>query len=300
MLSTTQASTFSASFEAEDGNASNSVVSINSSSASGNKAIKFLSNTVVSEGCSYGGNPAPCIGGSNTPAQGWGAPIFVDEFSGATLDTTKWAPCWFPGAFPSSDICGEMNDSRTLRSNVRVENGNVILRQSSVIENSSEDHGSLIMTLPSEVNGPGFVMTDGHYAEARVFFPGNGSNCYNWPAWWINGGQSGFGDGEIDVAEIGGSGSMKSNYHFDRGNGHETDNNTIPGYWCDNFHIYGVDRQNGQNIVYFDGVEVTRYPTFDNSAPQYLIFNVGYKTGKTPMSGSASDVKVDYVRVWKK
>ena len=301
VLATSRAATNYVAIEAENLNISSPAKAINDSSASGDKAILFgLSSTNTGDGCEINGTPAPCIGNNNQGASGWGNTVFSDEFSGTTLDTSKWAPCWFPGAFPGSDVCGEMNDSKTLKSNVRVENGNVILRQSTVIENSTNDYGALIMTLPSEVDGPGFTMTDGYFAEARVYFPGNGSRCYNWPAWWINGGQSGYGDGEIDVAEILGSGYMHSNYHFDRGNGHETDNNEINGYWCGEYHVYGVDRQNGQNIVYFDGAEVVRYPTYDNGAPQYLVFNVGYKTGKTPKAGSESDVKVDYVRVWKK
>jgi hypothetical protein len=278
-----------------------------SATASGSVEVK---NTVTTpteppppttSGCVSGSVAAPCIGGPTSGASGWGTPVFVDEFNATALDTNKWAPCWFPGSFKGSDTCGEMNDSVTRKSNVRMEGGAVVLRQSSTQENSASDVGSLINTHPTQVgSGKGFQMGDGHFAEARVHFPGNGTNCYNWPAWWINGPESGFSDGEIDVAEIGGSGVMGTNYHFDRGNGREITQNKISGYWCGGYHVYGVDRRDGQNIIYFDGKQVASYPTYDNGAPQYLIFNVGYKSGKTPATGAASDVRVDYVRVWKK
>ncbi len=252
-------------------------------------------------GCTSGGSVAPCIGGASTGATGWGSTVFQDEFNASVLDTNKWAPCWFPASFNGSDTCGEMNDSLTRKSNVRMENGSVVLRQSSTTENSTSDVGALINTQPSQVgSGKGFQMGAGHYAEARIYFPGNGSNCYNWPAWWINGPAAGFSDGEIDIAEIGGTGRMTSNYHFDRGSGREITQFTVSGYWCGGYHTYGVERRVGQNVIYFDGIQVTSYPTYDNGALQYLIFNVGYKTGKTAASGAASDVRVDYVRVWKK
>lgn len=291
--------------EPETGTVSGSAAVINDPAASGGKAIGFATPAApTGSGCYVGGVPAPCTGGPATGASGWGAPVFADEFNGTALDTAKWSPCWFPASFPGSDICGEMNDSKTSKANVRMENGAVVLRQSTTTENSASDVGALINTQPLQVGGSasstkGFQMGLG-YAEARVYFPGNGTNCYNWPAWWINGPISGMSDGEIDVAEIGGTGTMGSNYHFDRGNGHEMTQNRIAGYWCDGYHIYGVDRQAGRNVIYYDGRQVASYASYDNAAPQYLIFNVGYKTGKTPMSGPASDVRVDYVRVWQK
>jgi beta-glucanase (GH16 family) len=288
--------------EPENGTIAAPAVSVTNSTASGGKAVRFTTApTPPTSGCAVSGVAAPCIGSATTGATGWGTPVFFDEFNGTSLDPLKWSPCWFPGSYSGQDVCGEMNDSRTAKYNVRMENGSVVLRQSSTIENSAQDIGALINTQPSQVGGStrGFQMGLG-YAEARVHFPGNGTNCYNWPAWWINGPQDGFSDGEIDVAEVGGTGYMGSNYHFDRGNGREITQNRPGGYWCDTYHIYGVDRQAGRNVIYWDGRQVASYTTYDNGAPEYLIFNVGYKSGKTPMSGAASDVRVDYVRVWKK
>lgn len=304
-------SILSISLEAETGSPSRAALVIGDSSASDGKAIKFSANTAQPNGgCQFGGLPAPCIGSVTTGANNWGPLVFYDEFNSAQLDLNKWTECFFPLAFAwgeTPEICGVMNDSTTLKANVFMQNGSVVLRQSSVIENSDKDNGALINTDPYQINGKlprttdkGFMMGVNQYAEARVYIPGNGTNCYNWPAWWINGPESGYADGEIDIAEMGGTGRMTSNYHIDRGNGREVTQFTVPGYWCNDYHIYAVDRQVGLNIIYFDGKEVTRYPTYDNGAPMALMFNVGYKTGKTPMAGPASDVKIDYVRVWKK
>jgi hypothetical protein len=54
--------------------------------------------------------------------------------------------------------------------------------------------------------------------------------------------------------------------------------------------------ETGKNAIYFDGKLVRTYNTDDGGAPHYLIFNQG-GSGAT---GPASQVKVDWVRVWKK
>ena len=307
-LNGSQAATPFVSTEAENGTITAPATSVTDTLASGGRATRFTTGTTppppppppAGAGCYINSVAAPCTGGGTVGGSGWGTAIFTDEFTGTALDANKWVPCFFPASYPGSNNCGGMNDSITSKLNVRMENGAVVLRQSSVIENSASDVGALINTQPGQVgSGKGFQMGLG-YAEARVWFPGNGSRCYNWPAWWINGGAAGFSDGEIDVAEIGGTGTMGSNYHIDRGAGREIIQNPIAGYWCDGYHIYGVDRQAGRNVIFYDGKQVASYTTYDNGAPQYLIFNVGYKTGKTPMAGAASDVRVDYVRVWKK
>lgn len=259
--------------------------------ASGGKTVRFATSSTVEGGCSNGGTAAPCIGGSATAASGWGSPVFTDEFSGSTLNTSKWAPCWYPESF-TGDRCGMMNDSTTDKRNVTVSNGAAVLTQ------AARDSGALINSDPDAGAGTGFLMNFVGYAEARVYFPGSGSTIYNFPAWWINGPDDGYEDGEIDVAE--GLGTMTTNYHYDRGSGHIANNsNTVPGAWSNSWHTYGVHRKATENIVYFDGVEIRRYPTYDSLAPQSLIFNVGTKESRTMVYGAASQVKIDYVRVWR-
>lgn len=252
----------------------------------------------------------PPTGGS--PQGGYTTLDFSDDFDGTTLDSAKWGRCWFPFSY-SGDVCGRMNGSETLKSNVRVAGGSVFLKQSTATSDNNDD-GALISTDPEQAgtsygqNGVGYLTPARFYAEARVKFPGNGTACYNWPAWWINGmegsgtaagGNSGYKDGEIDVAEILGQGTMTSNYHSEDSSGAHVANNSgrILGSWCDGqYHVYGVDQRAGENRVYFDGQLVRTYSTRDGGAPKALIFNTGY-TDELPQAGA--ELAVDYVKVWR-
>jgi hypothetical protein len=237
-------------------------------------AFDVAGNSATSTGLDVTG--AACsTGGINPPAvPGTWTLNFSDEFNGSSLDATKWCSSWFNG--------GSMNNVSTSPSNVSVAGGSLVLNQ------SSSSTGSLVNSNPSDC-GHGYTMTTGFYAEASVYFPGNGTSMNNWPAWWTNG-QSWPANGEIDIAE--GLGSMSSNYHSPSG----ANNFMVSGTWTNAYHTYAVDREAGVNKIYFDGQLVRTYNTDDGGAPEYLIFNQG-GSGST---GAASQVKVDWVRVWKK
>ena len=100
---------------------------------------------------------------------------FDDEFDGTRLDTTKWAPCWFPGSYAAtSDSCASSNRVTTYKSLVSVANGEVTLTL------ISSSQGALIATNPRGGASPGFQFQYGA-VEARVWFPGNGSACLGPP-----------------------------------------------------------------------------------------------------------------------
>jgi hypothetical protein len=201
---------------------------------------------------------------------------FRDEFSGTSLDRSKWSPWWFKEG-------AKQNGVATNAANVAVAGGQLVLTL------ASSSSGASVTTNPNGGATTGYDFKYG-YTEARVLFPGSGSTVYNWPAWWADG-QSWPADGENDIAE--GLGTMTSNYHSSSGSHNQ---GTIPGTWSGGFHTYGLNRQPGHADVYFDGVKVKSYPTDDSGRSQYLILNVG--NGNTHVYGAASQVKVDYVRAW--
>jgi hypothetical protein len=201
--------------------------------------------------------------------------VFEDNFDGTSLDTTKWDPNWYKEG-------ASQNNVSTYASNVSVSGGNLILTL------ASSSSGASVNTQGNN----GFQVKVGMYSEARVYFPGNGSSLYNWPAWWISG-LNWPSAGEHDIAEVLG-GSMTANYHSPSG-GPRT--YTSSKYMGDAFHIYGILRNTASADLYWDGVKVATYNTSDNGAGEQLIFNLGYSSSY-PKYGTDGQVKVDYVRVW--
>lgn len=216
-------------------------------------------------------NTAPCAA-AGTPVAGSSWTLdFSDEFNDTVVDPAKW----------NLMEGGTMNKVTTHASNV------------------SESGGSLNLTLASSSSGAevcscnsnNYMVPVGAYAEARVYFPGSGTSIYNWPAWWISG-PNWPAAGEHDIAE--GLGTLTVNYHSPSGSHNQ---GTIPGTWSNAYHTYGVHRQSTRADVYWDGAIVKSYSTDDNGVGEHLIFNVG--AGNTAVYGAGSQIKVDWVRVWK-
>ena len=234
----------------------------------------FLDNVTV-----VGGNgtpPPPTMQPTGVPGN-WTIK-FDDEFNGNALDQSRWSNCWF------SPRCGTQNKVSTSPSNVSVANGNLILTL------ASSSSGASVSTNPKGGATVGYQFATG-VVEARIYFPGSGTTCYNWPAFWTTG-QSWPTNGENDIAEVLG-GQMTVNYHSSSGTHNQ---GVVPGTWCGAYHIYTLNRQATKSDVYYDGQLVKSYATNDNSAPQYVVINVG--ANPPAAYGAASQVNVDYVRVW--
>ena len=224
-------------------------------------------------GSSIQGNPMP-VG-----APGNWTLAFDDEFNATSVDTSKWAI--------GDDA--HVNSVTDVPSNVWESDGDLDLQL------SDSSTGAVVCSggsnTPCGGSTPdGYALPVGGYAEARVWFPGSGSDIYNWPAWWASGADWPAA-GEVDIAE--GLGDLTVNYHSPSGAHNQ---GAIPGTWSAGWHIYGVLRNASSDDVYWDGKLVKSFPTDDNGQPEALILDVGNSGGG--VYGAASVVKVDYVRVW--
>ena len=201
---------------------------------------------------------------------------FGDDFDGTALDTSRWV------ALEGYNTNGVTTHAR----NVSVSEGNLVL----TLESSSS--GAEVDSAPYDGAGEnGYLLPVGSFTEARINFPGNGSTIYNWPAWWASGPRWPAA-GEHDIAE--GLGSLTVNYHSPSG---AQNQGTVSGTWSNAFHTYGLHRKADSADVYWDGKLVKSYRTDDNGAPEALLLNVG--RGRNAVYGTASQVKVDYVRAWR-
>jgi hypothetical protein len=213
---------------------------------------------------------------------------FADEFTGTSLDTTKWEPTWFGG--------GSMNNVSTSASNVTVANGEAQLRL------SSSTSGSLIHTGGGRGGIAGrYGQEVGDVVEARIWFPGNGTDLFNWPAFWTNDTYDGVSGqpvcGEYDIAEVLSSHDMTVNYHSPSGDHNQ---GSVSGYWGDAWHVFTLHRKASSADVYYDGTLVKSFSTDDNDCAIDVIFNVGRQSsttsGVSPVTGSAGAMRIDWVR----
>lgn len=231
-------------------------------------------------------HPPSSVEQPSGPAGAW-AKIFEDTFSGSSLDLTRW-----------SNMDGAtMNNTTTLASNIAVTGGELILTL------SDATHGACISSAPADGAGAnGFLLGTNMVAEARVYFPGNGTNLYNWPAWWTSG-PDWPTNGENDIAEVLGEpgGELTVNYHYGTADSPQTANQrpNPTGYWGGAYHVYTLHRKTTTADVYWDGRLYHSYPTSDAGGGQSLLLNVGSGSGPT-QTGSAGALRVDYVRAWQR
>ena len=193
---------------------------------------------------------------------------FDDEFNGTSLNTTTW----------------NNHNGWTNQNNVTDYASNIV-----------EGGGNVTLTLASSSSGATIgsnqnVLAVGDFAEARVYFAGNGTSIYNWPAWWASG-PNWPSAGENDIAE--GLGTLTVNYHSPSG---ALNTGTVAGTWSNAFHTYGIYRAATYCNVYYDGTLVRHYTTSDNGGAEELLFTMG--AANTLQFGTAGQMKVDYVRVW--
>jgi hypothetical protein len=204
---------------------------------------------------------------------------FNEDFNGTTFKTSRWTTSWFDGV--------KMNNASTPSSNSTVSDGAAHL----VLSNSST--GALIHTDGDSISGRWGLPVNG-VVEARVWLSGNGSQLYNWSAFWGNSTINWPEADENDIAETFG-GIATGSYHSSLVEARTwTASSYLGGAW----HTYTLWRQFGSCRIYLDGVEVAHYLTSISADPEDIILNVGTGRGNPTQTGAAGEMRVDWVRGW--
>jgi beta-glucanase (GH16 family) len=230
------------------------------------------------------GQPAGAPGPPGNPST-WHV-VFDDEFTGTTLDTSKWSTGWF-----GSGVTAPVNPEELQcydPGQVVVTGGELDLNLAA----ASESCGGVTRPYIS-----GLVNTDGKfsytygYVEARVFLPGTGA-ITDWPAVWADG-QSWPADGELDVLEgLGGLGC----WHFHDLAG--APGGCLPGPFTGGWHTFGADWEPGSVTYYYDGLPVGSVTSGVTASPMFLILDLAVDNSYGGAIQAPATMHVDYVRVW--
>lgn len=257
----------------------------------GQKDRRSTNGTVPSATATRGGTPKTVatpprrIVGNGPPAVGepW-ALTFDGDFSGSTLDSSKWSSCYPWGCFNEGNPETEWYQAQ----NVSVDNGVAVI--------TSDIHSAHGRPYSSDL-----IQTNGHftfrygYAEIRVHLPsGKGS----WPAFWMLSANYQFPP-EIDVFEGWGShpDRVMNGVHY----GKNVEANVmvnVPNL-SSGYHTFGVDWEPHSLTWYIDGVE-TYSVNVSIGSTMYLLANVAQlgTPATNGESGYPSAMSIEYVRVW--
>lgn len=222
--------------------------------------------------------------------------IWNDEFSGTSIDPTKWSTLRGGTVWPYGDPYNPpIEDAFYKRANSTVRDGNAVLTLKKEASNGYPYSSGAIHS------GNNFSFKYG-YVESRVKVP-KCSGC--WPAFWmLDAPVDDHWPPEIDIFEFFDSINDPHphfNYHY-ADNGHkqlgikQIGSPTVD--YTEGFHTYGLMWTPSKVQVYLNGVPGPSFtdPRFITQARNYVIFNFALQKGKTPPTNQ--ELLVDYVRVW--
>ncbi len=226
--------------------------------------------------------------------------IFSDEFSGTSLDSSKWIPC-----YPYWDGQGCNHGDAELQwyqpQNITFSGG--IMNLIGKKESKQASNGKTYEYTAGMVSSAGKFTETYYYMEMRAKSPkGKGY----WPAFWTLPADETWPP-EIDVMEILGHepNVAHTTYHWiDGGHQEKGQANTGADLSAD-YHVYAADWRADAIIWYIDGKEVYRYTDVSKitNKPMYMLVNLAIG-GQWPGNPDTSttfpqNFDIDYVRAWK-
>ncbi len=232
-------------------------------------------------------------GGASTFAIPSSPPIllFSDEFTGTSLDLSKWRPNWVGKT--DAAISKPVNTT---------EQGCYDPQQ--VSESGGYLHLDAVARACTGTNGvtypyaSGLVQTKDHFTftygrvEARIWMPPGSGAIQNWPAFWTDGTGVHPKTGEMDVVE-GIAGRACWHFHSSSGAPGGCAAGVNPAGW----HTYAADWRAGVVTYFYDGVQVGRITQGITSAPMFVVLNLGLSSTTSGPVTLPSEMLVDYVRV---
>ncbi|NKB70668.1 MAG: family 16 glycosylhydrolase [Candidatus Latescibacteria bacterium] len=248
----------------------------------------------------------------NIPPTGWEL-VWYDEFSGAVVDTAKWA--FQPGDGCALGLCGWGNDELQWyqAANTRLEAGDLVITAKQESHSGYQYTSSRLRT-----RGKG-DWTYGRF-DIRARLPtGRGI----WPALWMLPTDEEYGgwaaSGEIDIAEL--LGHEPNIVHGTTHYGGPWPRNTSTagkytldeGLFADDYHLFTLEWEETELRWYIDGTLYHRQNKWHSDQGAYpapfdrrfhLLINIAVG-GNWPGAPDASTVfpqemRIDYVRVYKK
>ena len=218
---------------------------------------------------------------------------FDDEFSGSSLDLTKWQPNWLAG--DNTSITTPPNSADlNCEDPAQVSEGAGVLHLAVAQRSCRASNGHTFAYAGGLVNTYNSYQFTYGYIESRIYIPPTGSGAAaNFPAFWADGTGTWPATGELDVMEVLGSCLA---YHFHSTAGAFGGCATIP--ITSGWHTFGADWQAGVVTYYYDGVQVGQITRGITGAPMYLILDNNVDTTYGGPTVAPADVQVDYVRAW--
>jgi hypothetical protein len=230
-----------------------------------------------------------------------GPQAWADEFTAPTLDLSKWEPSWFESN--ADGFSGGINsamDNCYDEDLVGILWGSLLLSSATNADPDCERRdgatapyrGSVVTTRGNFGATSGVWEAKVNYAGTDPCGGGGSDDVYNWQSFWTDPLQSG-NDDEVDVAETGSSGTVRTNIHYDAGSVSSDD-------WCGvGGHTYTLLRTGSTCKIWVDGTlnyTSSVCSTFSND-PHVIIFDQSFDTARANTSAGET-MQVKWVRYW--